>query len=196
MKSVVICWRSVTAIYWRSWYPAFDIWQRRLVGFQRACATYGLEANNHLHQLFIPTTDWINPALPSEALPPLFLSINAAFEYTDAFTLPDYLRAHPEITAVAAWNDACAQHIWRVTAAMGWRIPADLSLTGFDDDEILFDETGQKSLTTVRLPFQRLGEEAVRLAIARVTGHLLEDQHVLLPCTLIARASTAPPTRA
>ena len=174
---------------------ALDIWQRRLAGFQRAYRDYGVESASLMQQLFTSDTCWIDPSCPTEALQQVYTHHTTDIDYHSGVTFTDYLRAHPELTAVAAWNDVCARHIWRLAEGLGWRVPADLSITGFDDDEILLDQSGHKQLTTIRLPQQHLGATAVQLAVARVNDEITNDQHLLLPGALMARISTGAPVR-
>jgi LacI family transcriptional regulator len=69
----------------------------------------------------------------------------------------------------------------------GKRVPADISIVGFDDIPLAgyFDPP----LTTVRLPAFELGQAAGRALVERVAGRPVPDR-TLLPTELIVRAST------
>jgi len=97
------------------------------------------------------------------------------------------LDRHPDLTALACTTDVFALAAIEAGRRRGWRVPADLSVTGFDD----VPEAATAGLTTVRQPMLEKG---------RVAGQLLLDEgerpaarHVLLPTELIVRTSTAPP---
>jgi LacI family transcriptional regulator len=64
-------------------------------------------------------------------------------------------------------------------------VPADVSLTGFDDIELATDVTPR--LTTVSLPLAQAGAEAVRLALTARA----EAQHLMLRGQVVVRDSTA-----
>ena len=97
------------------------------------------------------------------------------------------LDRHPDLTALACTTDVFALATIEAARRRGWRVPADLSVTGFDD----VPEAATAGLTTVRQPMLEKG---------RVAGQLLLDEserpaarHVLLPTALVVRTSTAPP---
>jgi LacI family transcriptional regulator len=93
-------------------------------------------------------------------------------------------------TGVFAFNDRMAMGACDALKSAGLSIPGDVSIVGFDDDELA--SYLQPPLTTVVLPH----EEMARWAVAA----LLEEQvppgaprRVKIECPLIERASIAPP---
>lgn len=73
---------------------------------------------------------------------------------------------------------------------VGLRVPEQLSIVGFDDNELAaYAEPG---LTTVAQPLELLGERALQLAQALIAGEAHEPQALLLP-ELVLRQSTAVP---
>ncbi|MFP5342250.1 MAG: LacI family DNA-binding transcriptional regulator [Candidatus Limnocylindria bacterium] len=74
----------------------------------------------------------------------------------------------------------------------GRRVPADISVIGFDD--IPLAPYVDPPLTTVRLPAFELGQAAGRALLARIADPDASGR-TLLPTELIVRASTAPPRR-
>jgi DNA-binding LacI/PurR family transcriptional regulator len=91
-------------------------------------------------------------------------------------------------TAVFAANDLMALGLVRGLTERGLRVPADVSVVGFDDLEV----TGFSlpPLTTVRQDFADLGRAAVRVLLARLAGHPPEGPTLIEP-ELVLRASTA-----
>jgi LacI family transcriptional regulator len=153
----------------------------RLAGIHQALREAGLDPARHLHLL--PTYPrWIDPRLARASHD----------EDGGEHHLSRWLRAHPEVTGVLAWNDGVALHAWYTLEAAGWRLPEDISLIGFDDTDPLPGPDGRNLLTSVRVPLREIGEEAARLIVARATGTLTTDEQRKLPTTLQIRASTAP----
>ena len=98
------------------------------------------------------------------------------------------LRAHLEAgarpTAVFAASDEMAAGCVAAAADLGLRVPADLSVIGFDD----LPEIGE-GLTTVRQDFAALARETVALLHEALRGDAARS--VRLPVTLISRGTTA-----
>ncbi|MEV8512313.1 LacI family DNA-binding transcriptional regulator [Dactylosporangium sp. NPDC051484] len=95
-------------------------------------------------------------------------------------------------TALVCFNDKAAVGALRAAAERGLRIPADLSVTGFDDLD-LAQATG---LTTVRQPLQEMGRMAVTLLVRLLERHELDALHIELATELVIRSSAAPPPAA
>ena len=94
-------------------------------------------------------------------------------------------------TAVFAANDLSAIAIGEVATTLGLEVPRDLSIIGFDD--VPEASRWMPALTTVRQPMRRLGEEAVQMLAALMSGEELEEPHTLLQTRLVVRHTTAPP---
>jgi DNA-binding LacI/PurR family transcriptional regulator len=94
-------------------------------------------------------------------------------------------------TAVLAMSDAMAIGAVRAARERGLRVPADLSVVGFDDIDLA--QHTDPPLTTVHQPIRRKGEEAVRLLLSVVERRDLHrpEQH-RLETRLIVRGSTGP----
>ncbi|MET0451716.1 MAG: LacI family DNA-binding transcriptional regulator [Mycobacterium sp.] len=99
------------------------------------------------------------------------------------------LAAQDEITAVFVANDQMAIGILHALAEAGRRVPDDVSVVGFDD----IPEAGYliPALTTVRQDFATVGNQAIALVTAQLSG--TEVKTALLPADLVVRASTAAP---
>jgi LacI family transcriptional regulator len=98
------------------------------------------------------------------------------------------LRRSARPTALLCLNDRLAFGAYQAAEELGLRIPQDVSIVSFDDDEI----AGylRPGLTTVALPHERMG----RLAIARLFQHA-SPQEVLVDMPVVSRGSIATPTR-
>ena len=94
-------------------------------------------------------------------------------------------------TAVLAMSDAMAIGVMHAAAELGFAIPGDLSVVGFDDIDIA--RYTSPPLTTVRQPVRRKGEEAVRLLLTQLETHpSAAPEQVMLPTRLIVRGTTGP----
>ncbi|MBE1458643.1 LacI family transcriptional regulator [Nocardiopsis terrae] len=72
------------------------------------------------------------------------------------------------VTAVVAANDVVAAGVVRGAAERGWRVPADLSVTGWDNDPV--GACMPPSLTTVDVDLEALGARAMRRLVCAVRG--------------------------
>ncbi|MFI7427745.1 LacI family DNA-binding transcriptional regulator [Micromonospora sp. NPDC049836] len=90
-------------------------------------------------------------------------------------------------TCVFALTDVMAIGACAALRDHGLTVPDDVSVAGFDDIPIVRDLT--PPLTTVALPLQQLGEQAMRMALTENTGR--RRRVVRLGGEVVIRASTA-----
>lgn len=101
------------------------------------------------------------------------------------------LSATDRPTALFCFNDRMAMGAYHAAAELGLRIPQDLSVVGFDNQELIADGL-RPGLTTVALPHYEMGAWAVDALIARIEGNE-RPQHAKLSCPLVVRASVDSP---
>ncbi|MCX5563544.1 LacI family DNA-binding transcriptional regulator [Streptomyces sp. NBC_00038] len=107
------------------------------------------------------------------------------------------LTAEQRPTALFCFNDAMAAGAYRAAAELGLSIPADLSVMGFDNQELIC-EAVHPALSTVQLPHYEMGARAVAqlLALTATPGRPPgPDTQEMLLCPLVARASVTSPPR-
>ena len=86
------------------------------------------------------------------------LTANLSGAYED---MKAYLKDEPHLpTAFFADNDVIALGAMKAMKEAGFRIPEDVSIVGFDD--ISYSEISDPPLTTMRVPKEELGRQAVR----------------------------------
>jgi len=110
----------------------------------------------------------------------------AAFELLDRPDRP---------TALFCFNDRMAMGAYRAATELGLSIPRDVSIVGFDDQEII-SEGLSPMLTTVALPHFEMGLWAVDRLITLIEAPASQSHRHrshLMPCPLIERASVAAP---
>ena len=98
------------------------------------------------------------------------------------------LERAPEVTALFALNDVMAVGAVRRLSETGRSVPGRMSVVGFDDIPLAGDVT--PGLTTVAVPMEQIGAEAMRLAL---TGPEGDDRVTTFPTRLVVRESTGPP---
>ena len=97
-------------------------------------------------------------------------------------------------TAFFTGNDLMAIGLVRGLWESGVRVPDDVSVVGYDDIE--GSAYLVPALTTVRQPFEAVGEAAVRALLAAwQPASSREPQVAVMPPELVVRGSTAPPRR-
>ena len=140
----------------------------RYEGYRAALADAGLQADRRWHHRALPV---VRGGLEAGA----FLDLPA--------------RARP--TAVACYNDRQAMGAYRAVRLRGLRVPDDVSIVGYDDQEYIASEL-DPPLTTVRLPHVEMGRLAVRLLLDEGVGG---DDVIRVPCPLVERDSVGPPRK-
>jgi LacI family transcriptional regulator len=125
-------------------------------------------------------------------LPDPALEVGATPEIAPGRLAADALLDLPDPpTAIFAFNDNLAIGAVQAAQARGLRVPADLSVVGFDDVEPATIVT--PALTTVRQPLAEMGRTAVSLLVRLLEGQLIETLHLELSTRLVVRQSTSVP---
>jgi LacI family transcriptional regulator len=122
--------------------------------------------------------------------------------YAVSETLPGYelareiLSRNDRPTALFCYNDRMAMGAYRAAQELGLSIPGDLSIVGFDNQELIAANLFP-GLTTVALPHYEMGAWAVETLVHLIHGEaeykLLADRPTLLDCPLVTRGSVARP---
>jgi len=95
-------------------------------------------------------------------------------------------------TAVFATSDQMALGVYEAARRRGLRVPADLSVAGFDD--LPEARWSAPPLTTVRQPLAEMGGLAAHTVLRLARGETLQAPRVELATELVVRHSTAPVT--
>jgi LacI family transcriptional regulator len=114
----------------------------RLAGYHAALAEFDVEPDPRLHV----------------RIPPM---VSGGVRGGELIDLPE--RDRP--TGIFCFNDRAAMGLYRAARRRGLRVPDDLSVVGFDDQEFIASEL-DPPLTTMRLPHREMG----RLAVETVLG--------------------------
>jgi DNA-binding LacI/PurR family transcriptional regulator len=92
-------------------------------------------------------------------------------------------------TAVFCYNDVTALGVLHAIHVRGLRVPADISIVGFDD--LFFAPYTQPPLTTVRQPRKKMGQMAFESLLKLMSGE--DPAEIKVPAELVVRESTAAP---
>lgn len=92
-------------------------------------------------------------------------------------------------TALFCLNDRAAMGAYAAAQSLGLRVPQDLSIIGFDNQEVIAAHL-RPTLTTMQLPHYEMGHWGAQ---ALLGGEPLPMGRTLLHCPLVARHSVARP---
>lgn len=119
------------------------------------------------------------------------LIVAAEAEAAGGFDAASRLLDQPEPpTAIFCYNDRMAMGVYRAIGDRGPRIPDDISVVGFDDQEPISSGLFP-GLTTVALPHYEMGAWAVEALVQLLDGGSVSAGN-RLKCPLVRRGSVAP----
>lgn len=141
--------------------------EERLDGYRRALADAGIE--------FDPSLVVLNE-----------------FKGTPSPQLVELLVAPDRPSGVFCFNDLMAFGVYNAAHQLGLRVPSELSVVGFDNQETVAPWL-DPGLTTMQLPHYEMGRWAVEHLERLIQGEEVDaEQHRML-CPLVERASVARP---
>ncbi|MBE2184272.1 MAG: LacI family DNA-binding transcriptional regulator [Anaerolineae bacterium] len=108
---------------------------------------------------------------------------SGGYECTETL-LDDY----PMLSAIIACNDLMALGAMNAIQERGLQVGADIAVAGFDD--ITAAEYAYPPLTTIHQPIYEIGQMLVKLLISIISGATPTETQVLIPSTLMVRASS------
>lgn len=135
----------------------------RLKGIQRALKEEGIELDDR----YIITGDW------------KYKQTRSAVE--------ELLKDKGCPRAFVAMNDEMAVAVRDAAQEMGFQVPDDISISGFDNSNIV--HYGRPKITTVALPLQEMGYKAMELVLDKIENNYEGDINLTLPCRIIEGTS-------
>jgi LacI family repressor for deo operon, udp, cdd, tsx, nupC, and nupG len=111
----------------------------------------------------------------------MWSGLNAAFQFCNMKNRP---------TAIFSMNDEMAIGAMQTLKNQGFKIPDDISVTGFDD--IAYAKYSDPSLTTISQPAEEMGKMAMDMLLKVIEGEPLSQRECVLPTEFIIRKSTGP----
>lgn len=98
-----------------------------------------------------------------------------------------------DITALFCMGDEMAVGAMCAARRLGYEVPREMSVTGFDNIDI--SAYIDPALTTVTQPGRELGEVAMRLMVDILNNRPIEERRIILPAELVIRESVTAPAR-
>lgn len=120
---------------------------------------------------------------------PALIEIGEA-EATHPESLAAILCQYPKLTAIFASNDFLAISVQKAARLLGWRVPQDLSVAGFDGIEI--GKLLEVPLATIETEPEAMGRQAARIILEHLQGRAL-GQLPALPFLFRAGATLVAP---
>jgi len=119
----------------------------------------------------------------SDLILPAVYQIDAAKKA--AFQL---LSKFPDIDGIFAGNDVMAIGVIKAAEMLGYKVPEQLKVVGFDGIE--FGEIISPELTTVSQPIYQMGSTAAAMLLDLIEGKSIHKKEYTLPVELLVRRST------
>lgn len=94
-------------------------------------------------------------------------------------------------TAIFFASDEMAAGAIKKLTSMGYSIPNDVSVIGFDN--LFWCEITQPSLTTIHQPRTQVGQHALQVLLSLLSGQQRQENTIVLPTELCVRESTTVP---
>ncbi|GAB2916071.1 LacI family DNA-binding transcriptional regulator [Nonomuraea fastidiosa] len=102
-------------------------------------------------------------------------------------TVRDLLLDHPGLSGLVVHNESAVGHVLAALRQLGRRVPDDVAVVAICPDDVA--ERASPPLSSVLIPAEEVGREAVRLLMDKLEGRGVPDSTLLAP-QLVVRAST------
>ena len=110
------------------------------------------------------------------------------FEPFDAGAVARLMRGRPRPDAIICENDVIAASLMKTLGSLGFGVPGDVMVSGFDDIRIA--RLANPGITSIHQPSEDLAQAAFDRLVARMAGETMAPVHILLPHRLVPREST------
>lgn len=121
------------------------------------------------------------------------LDLHGSYNTSSGYEMTTTLLAFPRSsrpTALFCGDDRIALGALEALKEHGVRVPEEISVVGINDS--LEGANGERPLTTLRQPGQEIGERAVDLLMAHISGEQRAGCKIAVPGTLIVRSTSGP----
>jgi LacI family transcriptional regulator len=105
------------------------------------------------------------------------------------------LRSSHRPTGIFCFSDRMAMGAYEAARELGIRVPQDISIVGFDNQELI-SAALRPPLSTVALPHYEMGQWAITYLERRIEGEDGDPVQHTIDCSFVARESIAPPREA
>lgn len=124
---------------------------------------------------------------------PIEPSLKIFFDYTRSAATPilEAMQSPQPPDAFFAVNDVTATYLFGQLEKIGYRVPEDVGIIGFDNLKMAFEN--RVSLSSIDQNFYKLGYEAAKMCLQQMVAESPLMQKVYVPVHLVARESTKRP---
>ncbi|MCK5762183.1 MAG: LacI family DNA-binding transcriptional regulator [Candidatus Izimaplasma sp.] len=116
------------------------------------------------------------------------LTFDLDFKTPDLKDIEMFIKKHPDVDGIFCSSDKIAIYVNSVLNKLGYKIPEDVQIIGFDNIELC--EVLVPSLTTVAQSIVNIGNAAIDKLTLMINKKPIEDLHSVLPVYLVERDST------
>lgn len=102
-------------------------------------------------------------------------------------TMKEYLVNNESLTAVFCADDYIAVHVYYAALSLGIRIPEDLSIIGFTDNEIL--QFIPLKITTIKQPVEEMGTLALKVLLNKIADSKAPPKKIRIKTEIVERNS-------
>ena len=108
------------------------------------------------------------------------------YHVEDGEVLAEKLFKHG-VTAIFAFNDLMAYGVYKAARKLGYKVPNDISVVGFDD--LFYSGIMEVPLTTIRQPSYEMGEASVRKIVELLSDTNATNESIFYKPELVVRSS-------
>lgn len=112
-----------------------------------------------------------------------FQILYGEFTFESGYKLTKKLKKIPE--AIIGGNDLVALGAIEALSEMGYEVPDDVSVVGFDD--MFYSKYSKPSLTTVKQPIYQMGQEAGKILWKLLNGQSVKQKEIILQTEVVLR---------
>ncbi|MDR8408586.1 LacI family transcriptional regulator [Nonomuraea sp. 3-1Str] len=132
------------------------------------------------------TREGFTEAVAAHGLDGLALPCEETFDEVHT-TITRLLTERPALSGLVVHNESAVNHVLGALRQLGRRVPEDVAVVAICPDDVA--ERASPPLTSVLIPAEEVGREAVRLVMEKLEGREVPDA-TLLPPHLAIRSST------
>ena len=151
-----------------------DLGHKKIAGLFKEDDVQGIERKNG----YLKALEENNIEIDSTIIGKFKTTFEEEF-YIDGFTR-SLLSKEDKPTAIFCYNDKVAMNVVKVAKELGVRIPEDLSVVGYDNDETI-SAALDLGITTISHPKEELGRKAAEMLLSLINGEKEKVSYVFEP---------------
>lgn len=115
-------------------------------------------------------------------------SFDLDFKTPDINDIEMFLKKHPDVDGIFCSSDIIAFYVISVLKKLGYKIPQDVQVIGFDNIEL--SGVLLPKLTTIQQPILDIGNESINILKKLIKKEAIDELHSVLPVQLVERETT------